>query len=177
MNTLCGAVIFFEEETAALPLALETLQGRPVLSWMAERLRRDGVRRVFLAASPRDAEACRACFPAGTEVTVSDRHEELMHFLSAVETVELSEAEGGGSLSPPGDAARRVAVLPRAAVPVKQAGAGFAYAAPPESLREIWRVKMTNAVQDAELLSGWIPLYGPDTLAEIAPLFRSEDAF
>lgn len=69
-----------------------------------------------------------------------------------------------------------VLVLPRAAFPMEQAGPGFAYAAPGRELREIWRVKMTNSVQGAELVSGWLPVYGPETVAEIEALLRPEKA-
>ena len=86
-------------------------------------------------------------------MTVSDRHDTLMEFLDTSETV---------------------AVLPRAAFPMPQAGVGFAYAAPGRSLRDTWSVRLTNAVQDAQLLSGWIPLYGRDTLEELRPLFQAE---
>lgn len=150
LQNLQSAVIFLEE--GANPLALERIQGRPVLSWMAERLWRDGVRRAFAASDPDQAEAVRACFPAGIELTVSDRREDLMAFLDAQDGL--------------------TAVLPRSALPEPRAGAGFAYAAPPEALRRTWRNKLTNAVQEAELLSGWIPLYGPDTLAELEGVFR-----
>ena len=155
MEHLQSAVIFLEE--GAHPLALERIQGRPVLFWMADRLWRDGVRRVFAASDPVCAPEVRACFPAGMEIAVSDRHEDLMEFLKA--------EEAAGAVT---------AVLARSALPVAQAGAGFAYAAPPEALLRIWRLKMTNAVQEAELLSGWIPLYGPDTLAELEAVFRPE---
>ena len=147
-----SAVIFLEE--GARPLALKSIRGRPVLFWMAERLRRDGVERAFIASDDRFAEAVRACFPAGMEISVSDRHGDLMKFLEAGEGL--------------------TAVLARSALPVPQAGAGFAYAAPPEVLRRTWQIKMTNAIQEAELLSGWIPLYGPDTLAELESVFQPE---
>ena len=47
---------------------------------------------------------------------------------------------------------------------------------PGRELREIWRVKMTNSVQGAELVSGWLPVYGPETVAEIEALLRPEKA-
>ena len=31
---------------------------------------------------------------------------------------------------------------------------------------------MTNNVQAAELVPGWLPVYGTDTLAELEPWFR-----
>ena len=73
------------------------------------------------------------------------------------------------------DTPELVAVFPRAALPFAQAGAGFAYAAPGRALREAWSVRLTNAVQDASLLSGWVPLYGPGTLRELQPIFQPEN--
>ena len=35
---------------------------------------------------------------------------------------------------------------------------------------------MTNSVQGAELVSGWLPVYGPDTVAEIEALLRQREA-
>ena len=43
-------------------------------------------------------------------------------------------------------------------------------------VRETWRVNMTNSVQGAELVSGWLPVYGPDTVAEIEALLRQREA-
>lgn len=155
--TLTRAVIFFEPDAAlsdgASPLALETIQGQPVLYWMFRALRGDGASRLFIAAPPRYDAQIRACAPPDASVTVSDRHDALMGFL---------------------DAPDLVAVLPRAALPMKQAGAGFAYAAPGVSLRDTWSARMTNAVQDAQLLSGWVPLYGRDTLNEMRTIFQPE---
>ena len=59
---------------------------------------------------------------------------------------------------------------------MEEAGPGFAYAAPGRELRETWWVKMTNSVQGAELVSGWLPVYGPDTVAEIEALLRQREA-
>ena len=33
-------------------------------------------------------------------------------------------------------------------------------------------MKMTNAVQGAELVPGWLPVYGPETIAELEPVLR-----
>ena len=64
-------------------------------------------------------------------------------------------------------------VLNRSAIPVAEAGPGFVYAAPGYELQEAWKVKMTNAVSGAQLLSGWLPLYGPETIAELEPALRA----
>lgn len=151
------AAVFFEPNEALTgdvgPLALEVAAGQPVLYWMARKLSGDGATRFFIAAPPRYDASIRACFPSGASVTVSDRQDALMDFLSGPEVV---------------------AVLPRAALPMPQAGPGFAYAAPGDSLREAWALRLTNAVQDAALLPGWVPLYGRDTLAELSPIFQPE---
>lgn len=65
-----------------------------------------------------------------------------------------------------------VLVLCRAALPAAQAGPGFAYAAPGYELQESWKERMTNQVTAAELVPGWLPVFGPDTIAELEPLFR-----
>lgn len=151
------AVVFFEPDEVlsddVRPLALEEARGKPVLYWMARKLSGDGATRFFVAAPPRYAADIRDCFPTDAAVTVSDRRDALMDFLSGAEAV---------------------AVLPRAALPMPKAGAGFAYAASGDSLRQAWDVRLTNAVPDAALLSGWVPLYGRDTLGELLPIFEPE---
>ena len=91
------------------------------------------------------AEAA-ACFPEGTAVTVSEQHAELLDFLDTDETT---------------------LVLCRAAVPYAEAGPGFAYAAPGRELREVWKDQMTNAVSGAELVPGWLPVFGLETVREL----------
>ena len=149
------AVLFFEPDTVLTggvrPLALETVQGRPVLYWMARALSERGVTELFAAAPPRFDAEIRACMPPNLAATVSERRDALLDFLDTPEAV---------------------AVLPRAALPFPQVGAGFAYAAPGLTLRQTWAARLTNAVQDASLLPGWVPLYGPDTLRELQPIFR-----
>ena len=151
------AVLFFEPDTVltdgARPLALESVRGKPVLRWMADALTADGVTTLFIAAPTRLDAEIRACLPPALSATVSERHDALMEFL---DTPEL------------------IAVLPRAALPFPQVGAGFAYAAPGLTLRQTWAARLTNAVQDASLLPGWVPLYGPDTLRELQPVFRTD---
>lgn len=151
------AVLFFEPDTVLVdgvrPLALESVQGRPVLYWMSRALTADGVTRLFVAAPPRFGAEIRDCLPPGLSAQVSERHDALMEFLDTPESV---------------------AVLPRAALPFPQIGAGFAYAAPGDVLRQAWGVRLTNAVQDASLLSGWVPLYGLDTLRELESIFKPE---
>lgn len=151
-----SAVFFMEEDSAipahSKPLMLEAVLSCPILTWMSSQLLADGVQRFFVVCSPRFAEEARRSFPAEADVVVSEQQGDLMAFL---------------------DTPDPVLVLCRAALPMAEAGPGFAYAAPGRELQEAWREKMTNAVGAAELVSGWLPVYGPDTIAELEPLFRA----
>ena len=153
MIRLQRAVFFMEEEPAcpadSKPLMLKAVLSCPILSWMSNQLLADGVQRFFLACDDRFAEEARKCFPAGAEVTVSNRHSDLLAFL---------------------DTGEQVAVLPRSAIPMAEAGAGFAYAAPGHELRSVWQEKMTNSISGASLVSGWLPIFGPETIAELEPV-------
>ena len=150
-----SAVFFFEEDSSipehSKPLMLEAVLFCPILQWMSDKLLADGVQRFFVVCGPRFAEEARACFPADADVTVSEQQSDLMKFLNSPDPV---------------------LVLPRAAMPMEEAGAGFAYAAPGYELQEVWKTKMTNAVSAAELVPGWLPVYGPDTIAELEGLLR-----
>jgi len=147
--------VLLMDASPAPPLLLAPAGGRPVLSWMAERLWSQGVRRFFIACEPPYEAQVRSLLAPleGAEAVVSDRHDALMAFL-----------EGAGM----------TAVLPRPAFPMAQAGPGFAYAAPGRVLREAWDQGLTNAVGEAELLSGWLPLYGPETLREVEDLLQNQ---
>ena len=153
------AVLFLEEDNAlapdAKPLMLQAVACRPILTWASEQLLADGVQRFFVVSSPRFADEVRQCFAPETEVIVSEQHKDLMDFLR---TPDL------------------VAVFPRAALPMASAGPGFAYAASGYALQESWKERMTNAVQDAQLLRGWLPVFGPETIAELEPLFKKGNA-
>lgn len=152
------AVFFFEEDTAipadSKPLMLEALLSCPILSQASAQLLADGIRRFFVVSSPRFAEEARACFPASADVTISEQAADLMAFLN---TPDL------------------VLVLPRAAYPMAEAGPGFAYAATGYELQETWRERMTNHVQGAKLISGWLPVYDRATIAEIEYVLRSKN--
>ncbi|MCI9331161.1 MAG: hypothetical protein HFG05_03180 [Oscillibacter sp.] len=156
MSRLKQAVMMFEEDAAvpagSKPLMLETVLSRPILSWVCDRLRSEGVQRLFAVCGPRFAEEVRGLVPLGA--VVSEQWEDLEAFLDTEEPV---------------------LVLPRAAFPMEEAGAGFVYAAPGRELRESWRVKMSNNIQGAELVPGWLPVYGPETVAEIEALLRKRE--
>ena len=159
MSPITKAALFFEPNEVlsdpVRPLALETIQGQPVLYWMFRALSDNGAKRFFVAAPPRYDAEIKNCLPLDASATVSDRHDALMEFL---------------------DGPDAVAVLPRSALPMPQIGAGFAYAASGDSLRQAWAVRLTNAVTDAELLPGWVPLYGRDTLEEMQQYFQPKTA-
>ena len=151
---MCRRAVFIFEEDAAIPadakpLMLETVLSRPILSWVCGQLRAEGVQRFFAVCGPRFEEEARGLLPP--DATVSEQWTELEAFL---------------------DTGERVLVLPRAAFPMKEAGPGFAYAAAGTELRDAWRVKMTNQIQGAELVPGWLPVYGADTVAELEALVR-----
>ena len=156
MNRYEKAVLFMEEEFAApaclRPLMLEAVLSRPILSWMGEKLTADGVQRIFVVCDPEFAEEAKACFPEGTDVICSNQQSDLMAFLNTPDPV---------------------LVLNRSAFPFEMAGPGFVYAAAGYDLQETWKVKMTNAVQGAELVGGWLPVYGPETIAELEPALRA----
>ena len=156
MDCLRRAVFIFEEDAAvqadAKPLMLETVLSRPILSWVCDRLRSEGVQRFFAVCGPRFAGEAGALLPP--DAVVSEQWADLEAFLDTDEPV---------------------LVLPRAAFPMAEVGAGFAYAAPGHELQSTWREKMTNSVQGAELVPGWLPVYGPETIAEIEALLLRRD--
>ena len=153
MDHTCRAVFILEEDHSIpaghKPLMLEAVLFCPILKWMSDKLLADGVQRFFAVSSPRFAQEVRACFPEDADVTISERHAELLDFLDNDEDT---------------------LVLCRAALPMAQAGPGFAYSAPGRELREVWKNKMTNAVSGASLVSGWLPIFGPETIAELEPV-------
>lgn len=96
------------------PLMLEDVLFCPLLTWMSEQLRADGVERFFVVCGPEYAEAARACFSAGGEVTVSADQDALFAFLEEAGPVTL---------------------VSRAAVPVALGGAAAVFAADGPALR------------------------------------------
>ena len=150
-----SAVFFLEEDSSipeySKPLTLEAILFCPILKWASDQLLADGVKRFFVVCGPRFAEEARKCFPADADVIVSEQQTDLMDFLTTPDPV---------------------LVLSRAALPMAEAGLGFAYQAPGYELQESWKTKMTNNVQAAELVSGWLPIFGRDTIAELEQLLR-----
>ena len=155
MNIPERAVFFLEEDSSipahSKPLMLEAVLFCPILTWVSDKLQADGVQRFFVVCGPRFVEEARKCFPAEADVTVSEQQSDLMAFLNTPDAV---------------------AVLPRAALPMAEAGPGFAYQAPGYELQESWKEKMTNNVSAAELMPGWLPIFDLGTIAELEPLLR-----
>ena len=150
---LCRAVFLMEEDASipvdGKPLMLEAILGRPIMERDAKQCMADGVQRFFVVCPPRFVKEAAACFPEGTDVTFSEQHAQLLNFL---------------------DNDENTLVLCRAALPFAQAGPGFAYAAPGHELRSVWQEKMTNSISGASLVSGWLPIFGPETIAELEPV-------
>lgn len=149
------AVIFLDEESTApvrlKPLMLEAVLFCPILRWMCDKLQADGVQRLFVACGPHYMEEVRNCLPDGLEAVLSDQHQELMEFL---------------------DTEDPVLVLNRAALPMAEAGTGFVYQAAGHELRNVWQTRMTNSIQEARMLPGWLPVYTMETIAELEPMLR-----
>lgn len=155
MNCPKSAVVLMEEAVLPAtyePLMLETFLAAPILFWMGRHLLAEGVQRIFLACDPPFADKARSQLPPELPAVISDRREDLLAFLDTPDTV---------------------LVLSRSALPMAEAGAGFAFAAPGQELREVWRERLSSAVQGAELVGGWLPVYSPQTLAELEEVFRS----
>ena len=150
------SVVFFLEEDASIPeyskpLILEAVVFCPILKWVSKQLLADGVKRFFVVCGPRFAAEARKCVPADADVIVSEQQKDLMDFLTTPDPI---------------------LVLSRAAIPMAEAGLGFAYQAPGYELQESWKTKMTNNVTEATLVPGWLPVFGMDTIAELEPMLR-----
>ena len=135
-----SAVLVMEEPSDSdKPLMLKDFLAEPILARMVRQLLAEGIQRFFLVCGPAFAQESRACLPGG-EAIISDQRDDLMAFLNTPDPV---------------------LVVNRSAIPAAQAGPGFVYAAPGYELQEAWRVRMTNAVQEAVPVPGWLPVYGP----------------
>ena len=150
-----SAVFFFEEDATVpangRPLMLEAVLFCPILQWASNQLLADGVQRFFVVCGPRFAQQARACFPPEADVTISEQQSELNAFLNTPDPI---------------------LVLPRAALPLREAGPGFAYQAAGYELQEAWKDKMSNNVSAAELVSGWLPIFDAATIAELELMLR-----
>lgn len=155
MDNPIRAVLFFENESAvpahSRPLMLEPVLFCPILRWAGDQLRADGVQRFFLVCPERFAQEARACFPDDADVIISEQKRDLDAFLTTPDTVF---------------------VLSRAALPIADAGPGFAYRSSGYELLEAWKERMTNSITEAELVSGWLPVFNSSVIAEVEPIFR-----
>ena len=86
MNCPQRAVCFLEEDSSipahSKPLMLEAVLFCPILTWVGDKLRADGVERFFIVCGPTFAEEVRRCFPADADVIVSEQQKDLMEFLN-----------------------------------------------------------------------------------------------
>ena len=74
------AVIFLDEEGAEetkteRPLLFRPVLFCPMLTWLSDALRREGVERFFVLCAPEEQEEALSCFYNKENVTVSDRWE------------------------------------------------------------------------------------------------------
>ena len=78
------AVILLDEDTSSKenvrPLMLEAVLFCPVLAWVGEKLKADGVKRFFIVCGQKTAQRARACFDEADDVTVSTDRDKLLTF-------------------------------------------------------------------------------------------------
>lgn len=150
------AVIFLEDDSQdmeqAKPLLLETVLFCPILTWMCEKLKADGVKRFFIFSSPEYSEDIHSCFRPEDDAIVSSDHEALNAFL----------AEDGP-----------VAVFPCPELPLDH-GDNCAYRADAGALRRSWSPagQSEGAVAGAEPLKGWTAIYDLPRLQPLELLCR-----
>ena len=111
------------------------------------------MKRLFVVCGSEYAEEAKACVPAETdaEIIFSEMYSELMDFLKTPD---------------------QVLVLNRSAIPMVEAGPGFAYTAAGYELQDAWKEKLTNNVQGATLVGGWVPVYYRSVIDELEPILR-----
>ena len=150
------AVIFLttsQDPEQKKPLMLNDILFCPILTWVARKLKDDGVERFFAVCGPEYADEARACFPVDADVTVSDQHPRLLDFVSGV---------------------GRVIVIPRPVVPAEQAGEGYVYSAEGFALAEGWKKAATIFLQDVDGERGWIALNSGTDIQNVELHLRDE---
>jgi bifunctional UDP-N-acetylglucosamine pyrophosphorylase/glucosamine-1-phosphate N-acetyltransferase len=147
VNQMTRAVFFLtEEDEEVKPLMLESILFCPLLTWVSEKLKADGVERFFVCCEPRYADEARACFPADAAVEVSADMAALAAFL---------KEEG------------QVAVFPCAVVPLAlSGGSNYAYTAAASALAERFVSGNSDAVPGAQELPGYTAIYDLPRLQE-----------
>ena len=134
------AVFFLEEDDdlSTRPLMLQRVLFCPILAWLRQQLRAEGIGRFFVWYPPESpwTEEFRACFEPEDDVTLSADREVLRIFL---------REEG------------LVTVFPDAEIPLRLEGRGYAYRAQASALIEGW----LDSPNSSEV-RGWEP-YGNST--------------
>lgn len=134
------AVFFLEEDDdlSTRPLMLQRVLFCPILAWLRQQLRAEGIGRFFVWYPPESpwTEEFRACFEPEDDVTLSADREVLRTFL---------REEG------------LVTVFPDAEIPLRLEGRGYAYRAQASALIEGW----LDSPNSSEV-RGWEP-YGNST--------------
>ena len=143
-------------EAQEKPLMLKAVQFNPILTWVSEKLRADGVRRFFVVCAPEYAEEARTCFRKEDTVTVSGRREDLLDFL--------------GEEGP-------VAVIPGAVLPVSddlEPEENCAFTADARALRESWENSESGRVAGAAPLPGFATVEDFRDVQELSALCRDD---
>lgn len=136
------------------PLMLKAVLFSPILTWVSEKLRADGVRRFFVACAPEYEEEVRACFREEDSVTVSGDREDLRAFL---------EEDG------------EVSVIPSPVLPVGddiQPDENRAFTASAAALRKSWEDTGSGKVEGASPLQGFAAAESLSDAQELALLSR-----
>ncbi len=135
------------------PLMLKDILFCPILTWVARKLKGDGVERFFVVCGAEDTEKARACFSPEADVELSDAHPALLDFVSGAE---------------------RVIVVPRPVIPASRAGEGYVYSAKGSALAEGWKSAATIFLQNVDGEKGWIALNSDEDIQNVEPHLRDE---
>lgn len=138
MSEIKRAVIFMDTVPedggdAARPLILQQVLFCPILTWLDDALRKEGVERLFLFGPARFREAAEACFSDRDSLTVSDQLDALREFLQGDE---------------------KTLVIPGAAVPVDTSGPNQVYTASGSALLRSLETG-SDEVEGAETAAGY----------------------
>jgi bifunctional UDP-N-acetylglucosamine pyrophosphorylase/glucosamine-1-phosphate N-acetyltransferase len=157
MDQMRAILILPDESTSDIqkkPLMLEAVLFCPILTWVSEKLKADGVKRFFVACDDRFAEEARACFAPDDNVTVSAGKQDLLAFLK----------EDGP-----------VAVIPAAVLPIGddlEAGENCAFTADAQALRISWDCAEDAHVDGARPLDGYASVESMADVQELSLLCR-----
>ncbi len=138
------------------PLMLKAMLFCPILTWVSEKLKADGVKRFFVACDPAFAQDVRGCFAPEDDVVVSADRGALLDFLR----------EDG-----------RVAVIPGPVVPVEtdlEVEENCAFSAEAASLRKSWEDPDTAKVAGARSLPGFASVDSFLDVQDLSSLCRND---